>query len=97
MDALAQQHQPPHGGYPTYPEPQRCPPPTDVCRCYGCGSDEPMACGALCADCSWEEHLAAMAHTGQPSDEPHEDTPRCCAHSRRAEAAYWSERFGDTA
>lgn len=59
---------------------------TADCRCYGCASDRPMACGSLCADCSWEDHCAGMAHTGSPYDEPHEATPTCCLASCAADA-----------
>lgn len=51
------------------------------CICYGCGSDEPMACGVLCADCSWEDHLASAAHIGSPFGgvrDSHSATPGCC-------------------
>lgn len=54
-------------------------------RCWGCGSTDLMAgCGSLCVDCSWEEHLAGIAHTGD-FDEPREGTPECCLASRAAE------------
>lgn len=55
------------------------------CMCYGCGSDEPMACGVLCADCLWEDHLASAAHTGSPFGtvrDSHPATPGCCMASR---------------
>ena len=54
------------------------------CRCYGCGSHDPMACGRLCADCSWEDHLAGMAHTGASWYDGKVDarTPECCLASR---------------
>ena len=63
---------------------------TEVCRCRGCGGDEPMACGSLCADCSWEDHLAGMAHTGDSSEESHVSTPACCRASRAEERAYFA-------
>lgn len=46
-------------------------------RCWGCGSTSVPRCGSLCADCSWEEHLAGIAHTGE-FDYAHENTPPCC-------------------
>jgi hypothetical protein len=63
---------------------------TSACRCWGCGADDPMTCGSLCADCSWESHLAGMAHTGD-FDEPREDTPTCCLRTRETERARWGK------
>jgi hypothetical protein len=64
---------------------------SEHCRCYACGSTEPMGCGELCADCSWEDHLVGMAHTGgSPADDPtHVKTPTCCRERRDARQAEW--------
>ena len=63
---------------------ERTRPPTPACRCYGCGNDEPMGCGRPCPDCSWEDHLSGVAHTGDRAEtwETHEATPVCCRESR---------------
>lgn len=69
------------------------------CRCYGCGADDPMACGRLCADCSWEDHLAGMAHTGSPFgtvQDSHSATPGCClANRNEADQKYrlWRQEY----
>lgn len=55
-------------------------------RCYGCGADDPMGCGNLCADCSWDDHLEGMAHTDSSFDgEVDKATPNCCRASRETE------------
>lgn len=55
-------------------------PPTTACRCWSCGADDPMGCGALCADCSWDDHCGGMAYNGNTAEnwEVKPDTPTCC-------------------
>lgn len=79
----AAEHRPAHGGRPA---PEH--------RCYGCGSDDPMACGTLCADCSWEEHLASIAHTG-PAAEPDRPVPECCERTRAERSKLFAELVPD--
>lgn len=55
-------------------------------RCWGCGM-EVEVCGSLCTDCSWEAHLAYLAHTAE-YEEPKKGTPACCRdtfHRQKAE------------
>lgn len=74
---------PPHGGYPGVLP--------DAHRCYGCGSDDPMVCGTLCADCSWDEHCYSIAGIDPQFDPPDPRTPECCRRSRLAS----ERRFAD--
>lgn len=64
--------------YPKYPE------PTPICVCWVCGDPQPMGCGNICADCSWEAHLESMAHTGHPDHATHPSTPTCCIAAKEA-------------
>jgi hypothetical protein len=48
------------------------------CKCYACGNDEPMGCGRLCVDCSWEDHLSHLAGTEEDYETPRNETPMCC-------------------
>jgi hypothetical protein len=64
-------------------------------RCWGCGvAEDPVPaygsepsppymilCGDLCTDCSYESHLAGIAHTGE-YDDVKDGTPACCAATR---------------
>ena len=56
-------------------------PATAACRCYACGTDDPMGCGQLCPDCSFEEATAGWTYQGPPFEPPREDTPACCLRS----------------
>lgn len=67
-------------------------------RCHGCGVDEeivgsdvrPIKCGEICVECSWEDHLAGMAHTGDPFADPLDTVPECCRKSYAARKASYS-------
>lgn len=52
-------------------------------RCWGCGTAVPK-CGGICMDCSYEAHLAYIAHTGA-FDHPEPGTPACCVGTWEAE------------